>query len=122
MSKGGEGEKVWDSSSPIGHIWICDLLHPCFHLALCAPRQAMDADEGSLMSRTVALQLAERLLLKMAAQNKMEAEAEVQLYLIVLEKQVRQGKLLTSDYCLACYGLTSPSQQVTWLQCVCAEA
>ena len=40
------------------------------------------------MSRTVALQLAERLLLKMISQNKLEAEAEVQLYLIVLEKQV----------------------------------
>ena len=48
----------------------------------------MDADESSLLSRSVALQLAERLLLKMVTQNKMEAEAEVQLYLIVLEKQV----------------------------------
>ncbi|XP_043224316.1 N-alpha-acetyltransferase 25, NatB auxiliary subunit-like [Amphibalanus amphitrite] len=49
--------------------------------------QGMDADETSLMSRSVALQLAERLLLKMVSQNKLEVEAEVQLYLIVLEKQ-----------------------------------
>ena len=55
-------------------------------------RQAIDADESALMSRSVALQLAERLLLKMVSQNKLEAEAEVQLYLIVLEKQVRNAE------------------------------
>lgn len=48
--------------------------------------QAYGADEKVCL--TVTLPLAERLIKKFVDDKKIEAEAEVQLYLMVLEKQV----------------------------------
>ena len=48
--------------------------------------QAYDNDER--VNLTVTLPLAERLIKKFIDENKIEAEAEVNLYLMVLEKEV----------------------------------
>lgn len=58
----------------------------------------MQADSNEGISQTVTLPLAERMIKKFVDDGKIEAEAEMQLYLMVLEKQVNLGEKLVLNF------------------------
>ncbi|KAF7996942.1 hypothetical protein HCN44_002588 [Aphidius gifuensis] len=54
--------------------------------------QAIEADDK--LSKNIILPLAERMVLKLVNENKLEAEQEVQLYIMILERQGKDNDIL----------------------------
>lgn len=75
----------WAVMSIVMQVWIIktwilfSIIKSCYYL---------QADSNQALSQTVTLPLAERMVKKFVDDGKIEAEAEVQLYLMILEKQV----------------------------------
>lgn len=55
----------------------------------CFNNYVFQAKGDENMEKTVALKLAEKMVSKFVTEGKIEAEQEVQLYLMILEMQVR---------------------------------